>query len=194
MKFTIQIFLFPCLLLCGSCSNKQKKFQPEATSDNTVAIIGSSDGYINIVIEKRHKIDKDTVIFESPNFNLWYTKELPDKYKNQGFQMWTESEAYWGNMTVINVFVTNPTNEEFWIGRDWSLHIWNGEQWCIPQEKFELNVKADAFCKKKAPLLYCFRFPIGKYYHLPKGKYRISKSFSLQEKEEINLYAEFEIK
>ena len=38
--------------------------------------------------------------------------------------------------------------------------------------------------KKEAPLLYCFRFPIGEYYHLPKGKYRISKSFSLQEKDE----------
>ena len=94
----------------------------------------------------------------------------------------------------ISVFVTNPTNEKFWIGRDWSLRIWNGVQWCIPQEKFELNVKADAFCKKEAPLLYCFRFPIGEYYHLPKGKYRISKSFLLKEKDEINLYAEFEIK
>ena len=62
------------------------------------------------------------------------------------------------------------------------------------QEKFELNVKADVFCKKEAPLLYCFRFPIGEYYHLPKGKYRISKSFLLKEKDEINLYAEFEIK
>ena len=113
---------------------------------------------------------------------------------DQGFQMWTESEVYWENVAVINVFVTNPTNEKFWIGRDWSLRIWNGVQWCIPQEKFELNVKADAFCKKEAPLLYCFRFPIGEYYHLPKGKYRISKSFLLKEKDEINLYAEFEIK
>lgn len=86
MKFAIQIFLFPCLLLCGSCSNKQKKFQPEATSDNTVAIIGSSDGSTNIVIEESHKIDKDTVIFESPNFNLWYTKDLPDKYKIKDFR------------------------------------------------------------------------------------------------------------
>ena len=108
--------------------------------------------------------------------------------------MWTESEVYWENVAVINVFVTNPTNEKFWVGRDWSLRIWNGVQWCIPQEKFELNVKADAFCKKEAPLLYCFRFPIGEYYHLPKGKYRISKSFLLKEKDEINLYAEFEIK
>ena len=177
-----------------SCSNKHKRFQPNATDDNAIAIIGSSDGSTNIVIEENNKTDKDTVILESPNFNLWYTKELPDKYKNQGFQMWTESKVYWENVAVINVFVTNPTNERFWIGRDWSLRIWNGEQWCIPQEKFELNVKADACCKKEAPLLYCFRFPIGEYYHLPKGKYRISKSFSLQEKDEINLYAEFEIK
>ena len=177
-----------------SCSNKHKRFQPKATDDNAIAIIGSSDGSTNIVIEENNKTDKDTVILESPNFNLWYTKELADKYKNQGFQMWTESKVYWENVAVINVFVTNPTNERFWIGRDWSLRIWNGEQWCIPQEKFELNVKADACCKKEAPLLYCFRFPIGEYYHLPKGKYRISKSFSLQEKDEINLYAEFEIK
>ena len=33
-----------------SCSNKHKRFQPKATDDNTVAIIGSSDDSTNIVI------------------------------------------------------------------------------------------------------------------------------------------------
>ena len=64
-----------------SCSNKHKRFQPKATDDNTVAIIDSSDDSTNIVIEENNKTDKDTVILESPKFNLWYTKELPDKYK-----------------------------------------------------------------------------------------------------------------
>lgn len=96
-----------------SCSNKHKRFQPKATDDNAIAIIGSSDGSTNIVIEENNKTDKDTVILESPNFNLWYTKELPDKYKNQGFQMWTESKVYWENVTVINVFVTNLPMKDF---------------------------------------------------------------------------------
>lgn len=51
----------------------------------------------------------------------------------------------------------------------------------------------DGFIKQKAPLLYCFSFPIDEYYHLSKGKYRISKSFYAK-REEIKLYAEFEVK
>lgn len=45
----------------------------------------------------------------------------------------------------------------------------------------------------KGMLLHCFRFPVGSYYHLPKGKYRVSKSFYAR-KEEMELSAEFEIK
>ena len=41
-----------------------------------------------------------------------------------------------------------------------------------------------------------FHFPIGKYYQLPKGKYRFGKGFSMNngKDKEIVLYAEFEIK
>ena len=46
-------------------SNKHKRFQPKATDDNAIAIIGSSDGSTNIVIEENNKTDKDTVILES---------------------------------------------------------------------------------------------------------------------------------
>lgn len=45
----------------------------------------------------------------------------------------------------------------------------------------------------KGMLLHCFRFPVGSYYHLPKGKYRVCKSFYAR-KEEMELSAEFEIK
>lgn len=177
-----------------SCSNKHKRFQPNATNDNIVTIIGRADTSTNIRIEEKNKTNRDTIKLESPGFNLWYTKELPEKYKDHGFLMWTESKVYGEDVSTINVFVTNPTNKKFWMGRDWSLRIWDGTQWCIPPIKSELNVFADALSKKEAPLLYCFRFPIGEYYYLQKGKYRISKSFLLQEKDEINLYAEFEIK
>ena len=51
----------------------------------------------------------------------------------------------------------------------------------------------DGFETPKAPLLYCFRFPVGWYYYLPKEKYRICKSFHAK-RENIELSAEFEIK
>ena len=51
----------------------------------------------------------------------------------------------------------------------------------------------DEFIMHKGMLLHCFRFPVGKYYHLPKGKYRISKPFGLAGKS-IELNTEFEIK
>lgn len=85
-----------------SCSNKHKRFQPKATDDNAIAIIGSSDGSTNIVIEENNKTDKDTVILESPNFNLWYTKELPDKYKIKDFRC-GQKVKYIGKMWQLSM-------------------------------------------------------------------------------------------
>lgn len=95
MKFAIQFFLLLCLLLCGSCSNKQKEFQPKATNDHKIAIIGSANGSTEIVIsEDSCKQDKDTVIYEIPQCLLWYTKALSEANKGKEIRMWTEHEGY----------------------------------------------------------------------------------------------------
>ncbi len=45
---------------------------------------------------------------------------------------------------------------------------------------------------EKAPLLYCFRYKLNEYY-IPKGKYRVQKSFSRGD-EDILLTDSFEVK
>ena len=45
---------------------------------------------------------------------------------------------------------------------------------------------------EKAPLLYCFRCKLNEYY-IPKGKYRVQKSFSRGD-EDILLTDSFEVK
>lgn len=193
MKFAIHFFLLLCLILCGSCSNKQKKFQPEATNDHEVAIIGSADGPTEIVIgEDSYKQDRDTVIYEIPQCRLWYTKGLSEADKGKEIRMWTERKEYWKDVQVINVFVANPTDVWWNFGRDWSLSVWNGTDWVTPAFKQSLSWTDDAFGIDKAPLFYCFRFPVGEYYHLPKGKYRLAKRFRANGKN-LTLTADFSI-
>ena len=95
----------------------------------------------------------------------------------------------------INVFVANPTDLPFEFGRKWNLEKLNEQGiWVSPETKYSSIIwEADLLVDDNAPLLYCFRFPVGEYYYLSKGKYRIGKSFTPKGKSEINLYAEFEI-
>jgi len=44
----------------------------------------------------------------------------------------------------------------------------------------------------KPRYFYCFRFPVGEYYHLPKGKYRLAKRFMANGKI-LTLTADFSI-
>lgn len=197
MERIIQLILLLGLLLNTSCINKQRKFQSEATNDTKIAIIGFNDSLIDITVTDKDKLsDKDTVIYEVPGYWLWFTKELPSKYKNQDFLMWTECKVYWENVAVINVFVTNPTETPLEYGRKWTLRKLNEQgEWVTPKTRYSPIIwEQDLLIDSKAPLLYCFRFPIGEYYHLPKGIYRIGKSFALQGKKDFDLYAEFEIK
>ena len=53
-------------------------------------------------------------------------------------------------------------------------------------------MNSDAFMIKKAPLLYCFRYKLNEYC-IPKGKYRVQKSFSRGD-EHILLTDSFEVK
>lgn len=85
-----------------SCSNKHKRFQPKATDDNTVAIIDSSDDSTNIVIEENNKTDKDTVILESPKFNLWSLKNYQISIKIKDFRC-GQKVKYIGKMWQLSM-------------------------------------------------------------------------------------------
>ncbi len=186
------IILFAILLsaVCLSCTNKRQQFQPEATRDKESAIIGGSDTVTSIQVTST---DKDTIIYDTPECCLWYVEDLPDKHKNQTVSMWTEHPVYWENVQVVNVFVANPASTSLMYGRAWVVEQWNGKEWVIAKTKGERSWFDDGFNKQKAPLLYCFRFPVGRYYHLTKGKYRICKSFYAKNKK-MELNAEFEIR
>lgn len=192
MKYVIHLILPLCLLLSISCSNRQKKFLPEAKEATDVAIIGGADEVTEIVIAEEKS--KDTVNYEISECHLWYTRELP--YKNNDSRIWTEQTTYRKNTQAINIFVANTTDDWWMFGRRWHLDVWNGKEWTPAKAKGDLSWFDDGFAIEKAPLLYCFHFPIGKYYQLPKGRYRFGKGFSMnngKDKETV-LYAEFEIK
>lgn len=172
-----------CLIL--GCTNKQER-------RNT--IIGGADGTAEIVIaEKSGKQDRDTVTYEIPQCRLWYTEELPEAGNDKEIRMRTERESYWEDVQVIDVFVTNPTDIPINFGRRWHIYVWNGEEWVYPELKVShLMWEDDLFVQHRGMLLYCFRFPVGEYYHLPKGKYRLVKTFWANKKE-ITLVADFDI-
>ena len=187
---TIILFAILSSVVCLSCTNKRQQAQPEATPDKELAIIGRSDTVTSIQVASA---DKDTIIYDTPECCLWYVEDLPDEYKDKPISMWTERPVYGENVQVIDVFVANPTSTSLMYGRGWKLEQWNGKGWVIAKTKGDKSWFDDGFNKPKAPLLYCFRFPVGRYYYLPKGKYRICKLFSAK-RENIELSATFEIK
>ena len=188
---TIILFAILSSAVCLSCTDKRQQFQPEVTPDKESVIIGGNDAATDIQVVSA---DKDTIVYDTPECCLWYVKDLSDEYKNKTISMWAEHTIYRENTQAINVFVANPTNVTLSFGRKWDMHVWNGSKWVSPKAKFSPFIwKDDEIAIPKGMLLYCFRFPVGRYYHLPKGKYRISKSFHAKRKN-IELNAEFEIK
>lgn len=98
-------------------------------------------------------------------------------------------------MPVINVFVSNPTDIPLEFGRDMRFYLWKNDKWCPPEQRdtsYTIVWNSDAFMIEKAPLLYCFRYKLNEYY-IPKGKYRVQKSFSRGD-EHILLTDSFEVK
>ena len=57
------IILFAILLgaVCLSCTNKRQQFQPEATPDKELAIIGGSDTVTSIQVSSA---DRDTITYD----------------------------------------------------------------------------------------------------------------------------------
>ena len=192
---SIILFITLSSAICISCSNKRQQLQPEATPDKEPAITGGNDTATNIRISSQDTLpDKDTIVYDIPECCLWYAKDLPDEYKDKPVSMWAEHTIYRENTQAINVFVANPTNVPLSFGRKWDIHVWNGSKWVSPKAKFSPFIwKDDEIAMPKGMLLHCFRFPVGRYYHLPKGKYRISKSFHVKRKN-IESSATFEIK
>lgn len=186
MKSRAIILIIALCTSIVSCTNKQKQ-------QNT--IIGGADGTTEITIAKdnNNKQDRDTVIYEIPQCELWYTKELSEVDKGKEIRMWTERKEYWEDVQAINVFVANPTDAPINFGRHWNIYIWNGEEWVCPELKVSyIAWEDDLFVQHRGMLLYCFRFPVGEYYHLPKGKYRLTKTFQTNN-EDITLTADFNI-
>lgn len=188
---TIILFAVLSSVVCLSCTHKRQPAQPEATPDKESVIIGGKDTVTSIQVSTA---DKDTIVYDTPECCLWYAEDLPDEYKDQPVSMWTEPTVFRENVQAINVFVSNPTNAPLSFGRHWDMHVWNGSKWVSPKAKFSPFIwKDDEVTMSKGMLLHCFRFPVGSYYYLPKGKYRISKSFYIKNKK-MELTAEFEIK
>lgn len=187
------IILFAILLsaVCLSCTHNRQQFKAEATPDEDLTITGVNDTVADIQVTSA---DNDTIIYDTPECFLWYVEDLPDKYKNKTVSMWVEQSVYRENTQAINVFVANPTNVPLLFGRKWDMQVWNGSKWVSPKAKFSPFIwKDDEIIMPKGMMLHCFCFPVGRYYHLPKGKYRICKSFHVK-REKIELSAEFEIK
>lgn len=141
------------------------------------------------------KNDKDTIRYYIPECFLVDVQDLWDEREDTSVIMWTEYPVYSMDVQAVNVFVENPTHTSLTYGRDWYLYQWDGKEWVMPKIKGPdiIAWQSDGFDNRKAPLWYCFRFPISSYYHLSPGKYRICKSFYAGQ-QEIALNAEFEIK
>ena len=179
MKPATGLFLGIALLGSLSCTNKQQP-QPKTIPDKEIAASG--------------KNDKDTIRYYIPECFLVDVQDLWDEPKDTSVVMWMEHTTYGTDVEAIHVFVDNPTTTPLTYGRDWYLHRWNGKEWVMPKIKGpDIAWFSDGFDNRKAPSRYWFCFPISSYYYLPKGKYRISKSFYAGG-QEIALSAEFEIR
>ena len=95
---------------------------------------------------------------------------------------------------MINVFVSNPTDIPLEFGRDMRFYLWKNDKWCPPEQRdtsYTIVWNSEAFMIEKAPLLYCFRYKLNEYY-IPKGKYRVQKSFSRGDEHILLQYADWD--
>lgn len=139
--------------------------------------------------------NRDTAIYEMPGYSLWYTCKLPAKYMAGGSRMWTEHETYQKSVNAVNVFVANTSDTTLTFGRKWSLYFWNGREWTGPETRGGMIIwEDDLAISDEAPLLYCFRFPVGEYYCIRKGKYMITKDFVYTDGKELVLKACFDVR
>lgn len=177
-KANLLLLSFFVSLVCASCTNKRHTYLPQAKPDTIIA----------------RSTNKDTTRYYIPECFLVDVQDLFEEREDTSIVMWAEHPVYGTDVQAVNVFVENPTHTSLTYGRDWYLYQWNGKEWVLAKIKGpDIAWQSDGFDNNRAPVWYCFRFPIANYYHLSKGKYRICKSF-YADRREIKLYAEFEIK
>lgn len=97
-------------------------------------------------------------------------------------------------LTVQNIMamVASPTDIPLEFGWSWNLQKWNGYDWLNAEIKTDYGWTDDAFMPLYGHKCFYFEFPVGKFYKLCKGKYRITKLF-WHSNQELNLKAEFRI-
>ena len=200
MKAVI-IFLI-CFFIVG-CTNKSKQKEEKGSDILELSLDNQQD---DTTTSKEFDKKKQTINlkndnpitgYEFPGFWLMYSKELPDSVCcGKKYRVWTEKACYTRDVKTIKLFVENRTKKYWRFGRDWGLEVWNGSKWCTPKQKTVLGWFDDAFTIPKAPLLYCFQFPIADYFYLSTGRYQIKKAFDMNDGRNlfVELYAEFEIK
>lgn len=122
-----------------------------------------------------HSLTGNTLSYE-------YELVTPDSAQIKPYaivKMWTEKTIYPKTVETIDVYVYNPTDTPFCFGRRWELEVWENGKWQPARCKATtILCKDDQMRGNTTPETLCFRFPIGKWYELKEGKYRISKFFN----------------
>lgn len=127
------------------------------------------------------------------DFNISKKEKLPETFIGMTVQMKTEKKVYPINLQFITIIVDNPTNAPLSFGRSWEIQIWDNKKWTTPEMKKVLCWTDEALAARETFIRYYLTFPIGEFYRLKIGKYRILKTF-FQDSNMLNLMSEFEIR
>lgn len=146
------------------------------------------------LLDEKGTRGEDTVAYEFPQYQLWFTDTLEGGGTGDGeVRAWTERERYRVNEEVVVLWVENGGREPLTFGRGWEVEWWNGELWTMPELRRSIVVwEDDKFTSGRGGLRYCFRVPVGIYYFLPEGRYRVGKRF-WQEGREFVTWVEFSV-
>lgn len=127
------------------------------------------------------------------DFNISKKEKLPENFIGMTVQMKTEKKVYLTNLQFITIIVDNPTDIPLSFGRSWEIQIWDNNKWTTPEIKKVLCWTDEALATQETFIRYYLTFPIGEFYKLKIGKYRILKTF-YQNSDVVNLMSEFDIR
>lgn len=175
MKIKLLVLLLFCTHLSG-CVNKAKE-ESAANVVNDTAVVSDS-------------VKHDVPDYD---FDIISIEVLQPNLSNKKIRMGTEKPIYSTTIKHLTIWVDNNTDIPLDMGRNWSIEFWNGKEWVVPTMKKDLYWLDDARGSKETHMRYYFKYPIGEYYILKQGKYRIAKTF-VQESTLIKLYADFEVR
>lgn len=161
-------------------------------------IAKDEQGLYTVLPKKAKQSQTASINNSSPNCSPKYDfniikKEQLSKVLDMEVQMKTEKKVYSTEIQHLTVIVDNPTDMPLLLGRNWKIEVQNQGNWIMADMKKELCWNDDGLMENETYIRYYFKYPIGEFYELKKGKYRIRKTFS-QNNEILDLEAEFEIK